>query len=179
MLIIIDLSFLYHLIALDPFAIAEECKTRPAWLDLAFWILSGGLVSGLIRLGSEKIGSQALNAAYKRLKEENAEIRRRIGIIAEEKELYYDAIRTIESQIKMYSRLMNSHWDPVLGFIDVKDKDVKDKKCDSCFLLTNEITDVIRKVIPQPVDSATTGLGNTTNTTNTSTTGLGDNQITS
>lgn len=116
-----------------PQSLTGDCQRSP-WLDLAFWAISGGVISGLMQLVSENMGNKQLRIAYKRIVDENKDLRRKLDILFERKELYKDAVDIIESKIELYERLMSS--------ID------QTERCHSCVHLTSEVNSVIKKVKP-------------------------------
>lgn len=127
------IAFLNIVCTILPQSLTGDCQRSP-WLDLAFWAISGGVISGLMQLASENMGNKQLRIAYKRIVDENKDLRRKLDVLFERKELYKDAVDIIESKIELYERLM-SNVDP-------------EEKCISCSHLTSEVHSVIKKVKP-------------------------------
>ena len=118
----------------------EEC-TRPAWLDLAFWAISGGLISGTFQLISEKMGNKNLRLSYKKILDDNKDLRKRLDILFNRKEMYKDTVDIIESKIEMYNRIV---------YPNSKTKEYEVTQCNSCVHLIDEILAVINKTKPHP-----------------------------
>lgn len=107
--------------------VVQEC--RPAWLDFATLLFTGGALTGILQIISDAVGN-------KRLKEINKVYQERIVVLKEEaeycfkrKEMYKDGIEIIKAKVEMFH--------------------LQCGKDTSCSILTEEILRIISQALPR------------------------------
>ena len=106
--------------------VVQEC--RPAWLDFATLLFTGGALTGILQIISDAVGN-------KRLKEINKIYQERIVVLKEEaeycfkrKEMYKDGIGIIRAKVEMFHLQCGEDT--------------------SCSVLTEEILRIISQALP-------------------------------
>lgn len=132
MFVLLNITF-FVIYASLPQSLTGDCQRSP-WLDLAFWAISGGVISGLMQLISENMGNKQLRLAYKKITEENKDLRKKLDILFDRKEMYKDAVDIIESKIELFEKLISNV--------------ERDEQCHPCSHLISEVHSVIKKVKP-------------------------------
>lgn len=112
-----------------------DCQ-RPIWLDVIIWVGSGGFLTSMMQIISEKAGNKQLKEAYKRISLENQNLKRKLDILFDRKETYKDTVLIIKSKLELYQKMMVHS---VLHPSEVEKN--------SCQPLVAELAEVIDKVI--------------------------------